>query len=188
MRVSRTGAVVLALALGAPLLARAQDQDRGRWNDVARLDPGTTITVRTNEPIDSSRTDYRVYTATVDRGIRADNGDLAIPRGATAELIVRSARDNDLILDLESVTINGHRYAVRTNRQRVDSGNNGYNDNNLIGQIVGAINGDHGRYVRLQPGTQLGFRLDQPLDVDVSDLGVTRDGHHYHDWYRHGTN
>ena len=158
MRVSRTGAVVLALALVAPLIARAQDQGRGRWNDVARIDPGTTITVRTNEPIDSSRTDYRVYTATVDRGIRADNGDLAIPRGATAELIVRSARDNDLILDLESVTIGGHRYAVRTNRQRVDSGNNSYNDNNLIGQIVGAINGDHGRYVRLQPGTQLGFR------------------------------
>ena len=183
MRVSRTGAVVLALALGAPLIARAQDQGRGRWNDVARIDPGTTITVRTNEPIDSSRTDYRVYTATVDRGIRADNGDLAIPRGATAELIVRSARDNDLILDLESVTIGGHRYAVRTDRQRVDSGNN-----NLIGQIVGAINGDHERYVRLQSGTQLGFRLDQPLDVDVSDLGVTRDGHHYHDWYRHGTN
>jgi hypothetical protein len=172
---------VLALALGAPLIARAQDQRR--WNGVARIDPGTTITVRTNEPIDTSRTDYRVYTATVDRGVRADNGDLAIPSGATAELIVRSARDNDLILDLESVTIGGHRYAVRTDRQRVDSGNN-----NLIGQIVGAINGDHGRYVRLQPGTQLGFRLDQSLDVDISDLGVTRDGHHYHDWYRHGTN
>jgi len=181
MRVSRTGAVVLALALGAPLMAKAQD--RGRWNGVARLDPGTTITVRTNEPIDASRTDYRVYTATVDRGVRGDNGDLAIPSGATAELIVRTARDNDLILDLESVTIGGHRYAVRTNSQRVDSGNN-----SLVGQIVGAINGDHGRYVRLQPGTQLGFRLDQPLDVDIADLGVTRDGHHYHDWYRHGTN
>jgi hypothetical protein len=174
---------VLAVALGAPLIAKAQDQDRGRWSGVARLDPGTTITVRTNEPIDSSRTDYRVYTATVDRGVRGDNGDLAIPRGATAELIVRSARDNDLILDLESVTIGGHRYAVRADRQRVDSGSN-----NLIGQIVGAIDGYHGQYVRLQPGTQLAFRLDQPLDVDVSDLGVMRDGHHYHDWYRHGTN
>jgi hypothetical protein len=184
MRVSRTGAVALALALGAPLIARAQDQDRGRWNDVARLDPGTTITVRTNEPIDTSRTDYRVYTATVDRGVRADNGDLAIPRGATAELIVRTARDNDLVLDLESVTIGGHRYAVRADRQRVDSNNN----NNLIGDIVGAINGDRGRYVRLESGTQLGFRLDQPLEVDVQDLGVTREGHHYHDWYRHGTN
>ncbi len=181
MHASRTGAFVLALALAAPLTAWAQD--RGRWNDVTRLDPGTTITVQTNEPIDSSRTDYRVYTATVDRGIRGDNGDLAIPRGATAELIVRSARDNDLILDLESVTINGHRYAVKADRQRVDSGSN-----NLIGDIVGAISGDRGRNVRLQSGTRLGFRLDQPLDVDVADAGVTRDGHHYHDWYRHGTN
>ena len=91
MRVSRTGAVVLAVALGAPLIAKAQDQDRGRWSGVARLDPGTTITVRTNEPIDSSRTDYRVYTATVDRGVRGDNGDLAIPRGATRATI-RAAR------------------------------------------------------------------------------------------------
>jgi hypothetical protein len=173
---------VLALAIAAPSAAWAQD--RGRWSDVARLDPGTTITVRTNEPIDSSRTDYRVYSATVDRGVRADNGDLAIPSGSTAELIVRSAHDNDLILDIESVTINGHRYAVKTDRQRVDSGNNG----GLIGDIVGAINGERGRYVRLQPGTQLGFRLDQPLDVDVADLGVTRDGHHYHDWYHRGTN
>jgi hypothetical protein len=173
----------MALALGAPLMARARDQERGRWNDIARIDPGTTITVRTNEPIDSSRTDYRVFTATVDRGVRADNGDLAIPGGATAELIVRSARDNDLILDVESVTIGGHRYAVKTDRQRVDSGND-----TLIGEIVGAISGGHGRYVRLQAGTQLGFRLAQPLDVDVADLGVTRDGHHYHDWYRHGTN
>lgn len=185
MRVSRTGAVVLALTMGAGLTALAQDQGqyRGRWADVARLDPGTTITVQTNEPIDSSRTDYRVYTATVDRGVRADNGDLAIPRGSTAELIVRTARDNDLVLDLESVTINGHRYAVRTDRQRIDSGST-----NLIGDIVGAISGDRGRYVRLQSGTRLAFRLDQPLDVDVADLGVMREGHHYHDWYRHGTN
>ena len=152
---------------------------------MARLDPGTTITVRTNEPIDSSRTDYRVYTATVDRGVRADNGELGIPRGATAELIVRTARDNDLILDLESVTIGGHRYAVSTQRQRVDSGSD---RNDLVGEIVGAINGDRGRYVRLEPGTPLSFRLDQPLAVDVDDLGVMRDGHHYHDWYRHGSN
>jgi hypothetical protein len=184
MLASRTGAVVLAFALGSSI-AFAQDRDdRERWRgDVARLDPGTTISVRTNEPIDSSRTDYRVYSATVDRGVRSDNGDLAIPRGSTAELIVRTARDNDLVLDLESVTINGHRYAVRTNRQRVDSGSD-----NVIGDIVGAISGDRGRYVRLQEGTQVTFRLDQPLDVDVADLGVTRDGHHYHDWYRHGTN
>ena len=181
MRATTTGAAALALALGATLTLSAQD--RGRWNDVARLDAGTTITVRTNEPIDTSSTDYRVYTATVDRGVRGDNGDLAIPSGATAELIVRTARDNDLILDIESLTIGGHRYGVKTAATRVDAGSN-----NLIGDIVGAINGDRGRHVRLQAGTQLGFRLDRPLEVDVADLGVTRDGHHYHDWYRHGSN
>ena len=166
----------------------AQDRDprydRGDGRDFStRLDPGTSIPVRTNEIIDSSRTDYRVYTATVDQDVRADNGRLAIPRGSTVELIVRTARDNDLILDLESVSVGNHRYAVRTDRTRVDSGTN-----DLVGQIVGAISGDRGRYVRLQQGTQLVFRLTQPLDVDVADVGIMRDGHHYHDWYRHGSN
>ena len=188
MRAWRTGAVVLALALGGSITVAAQDRDQrydreGRREFFTRLDPGTTIPVRTNEVIDSSRTDYRVYTATVDQDVRADNGRLAIPRGSTVELIVRTARDNDLVLDLESVSIGNHRYAVRTDRTRVDSGNN-----DLVGQIVGAINGYRGRYVRLQDGTALAFRLTQPLDVDISDLGVMRDGHHYHDWYRHGTN
>jgi len=184
MLASRTGAVVLALTLGGSLTVLAQDQDRGYGRDrdyFARLDPGTTITVRTNEPIDSSREDYRVYTATVDQTVRGDNGRPVIPRGSNVELIVRTARDNDLILDLESVSIGDHRYAVKTRGQRVES-------RDLIGEIVGAINGDRGRYVRLPAGAELTFRLDQPLDVDVADLGVMRDGHHYHDWYHRGTN
>jgi hypothetical protein len=186
MLASRTGAVVLALTLGGSITVLAQDQDRGYGRDrdySARLDPGTTITVRTNEPIDAGRVDNRVYTATVDQAVRDDSGRPVIPRGSNVELIVRTARDNDLILDLESVTIGDHRYAVRTDRQRIDSGSN-----NLVGQIVGTINGDRGRYVRLSAGTDLTFRLDQPLQVDVADLGVMREGHHYHDWYHRGTN
>jgi hypothetical protein len=116
MRVSRTGAVVLALALGAPLIARAQDQDRGRWSGVARLDPGDDYVLR--RPIDS-RTDY-VHR---DRpGHPRRQRRPGILRGATAELIVRTARDNDLILDLESVTIGGH--ATPGGSSAVDSGNN----------------------------------------------------------------
>jgi hypothetical protein len=187
MRVWRTGAVVLALALGGSVTAVAQDRDRGYDRGdrdfFTRLDPGTTISVRTNEYIDSSRADYRIYTATVDEDVRTDSGRLVIPRGSNVELIVRTARDNDLVLDLESVSIGDHRYALRTDRTRVDAG-----VNNLIGDIVGAISGERGRYVRLEQGTRLTFRLTQPLDVDVADLGVMRDGHHYHDWYRHGTN
>ena len=182
MLASRTGAVVLALAFGGSLTVLAQD--RGYDRDYsARLDPGTTINVRTNEPIDSSRIDYRVYSATVDQEVRGDNGRTVIPPGSRVELIVRTARDNDLVLDLESVSIGDHRYAVKTDRQRIDSGSN-----NIVGDILGAVTGERGRYVRLPAGSQLSFRLDQPLDVDVADLGVMRDGHHYHDWYHHGTN
>src|ERR1700680_1893445 len=75
--------------------------------------PGTEITVRTNERIDLDRFDRgRIYPAVVDRDVRATDGDLVIPRGPPAELIVRQVGDHDLALDLESVTVNGHRYVV----------------------------------------------------------------------------
>jgi hypothetical protein len=109
------------------------------------------------------------------------NGQLAIPRGSRAELIVRVARDNDLILDLESVTVNGQRYAIKTEATRVESGR----DNSLVGTIVGAINGGQvqGRSVRIPRDTPLSFRLDRPLEIGVPDRGVTREGRHYHDYY-----
>ena len=47
-----------------------------------------------------------------DAALRAENGRIAIPRGSAAELYVRVARDNDLILDLESIVANGQRYAI----------------------------------------------------------------------------
>jgi hypothetical protein len=182
MRASGTG-VVAALALCSSIAVFAQD--RGRGERFTKLDPGTVIAVRTREPIDSTRADYRVYTGSVDQDVRSDNGRLAIPRGSNVELIVRSARDNDLILDLESVVIGDQRYAVQVDRTRIDSGSG-----DLIGDIVGSITGSEvrGRAVRLRPGTVLSFRLQRPLYVGVADLGVERDGHHYHDWYRGPTN
>jgi hypothetical protein len=182
MHKSGTG-VVVALALCSSIAVFAQD--RGRGERFTKLDPGTVIAVRTREPIDSARADYRVYSGTVDQDVRSDNGRLAIPRGSNVELIVRSARDNDLILDLESVVIGDQRYAVQVDRTRIDSGSG-----DLIGDIVGSITGAEvrGRAVRLRPGTVLSFRLQRPLYVGVADLGVDRDGHHYHDWYRGPTN
>jgi hypothetical protein len=150
-------------------------------NRYTQLLPGTSITVRPNEAIDVERKDNRVYTGIVDRDVRGSNGRLAIPRGSTAELIVRVARDNDLILDLESVTVNGQRYAIKTDANRVDSAR----DNSLVGSIVGAISGGEvrGRAVRIPRDTPLTFRLDRPLDIGVADRGVMRDGRHYHDYY-----
>jgi hypothetical protein len=145
-----------------------------------RLEPGTVIPVRVNEAIDIERRDNRVYYGTVDQDVRGDNGRIAVPRGSNAELIVRVAPDNDLILDLESVVVNGQRYAIRTSPNRVES----QRDNSLVGAIVGAINGGQarGRAVRIPRDSVVTFRLERPLEMGVVDRGVTRNGYHYHDW------
>jgi hypothetical protein len=175
-----------ALFVGPMLQAQERDRDfnRDRRYDgdrITRIQPGTNVTVRTNEAIDVERKDNRVYTGVVDQDVRGDDGRLAIPRGSTVELIVRAARDNDLVLDLESVTVNGQRFAIRTDPNRVES----ERDNSLVGSIIGAINGGQaqGRAVRIPGGSLLNFRIQQPLDMGVVDRGIMRDGRHYHDYY-----
>lgn len=180
----------LAVLSGLFLTAGAWSQDRDRMRESDRnwdsgnkrytqLVPGTVISVRPNESIDVERKDNRVYTGIVDQDVRGSNEQLAIPRGSTVELIVRVAADNDLILDLESVAVNGQRYAIKTDANHVESAR----DNSLVGTIMGAINGGQarGRAVRIPRDTLLTFRIERPLDVDVTDRGVTRDGRHYHD-------
>jgi outer membrane lipoprotein SlyB len=163
-----------------------RDDDRywdSQNNRYTQLAPGTVISVRPNESIDVERKDNRVYAGIVDQDVRGSNGRLAIPRGSRVELIVRVERDNDLNLDLESVTVNGHRYAIRTDNNHVESAR----DNSLVGAIVGAISGGQarGRAIRIPRDAVLTFRLQRPLEVGVADRGVTRDGSHYHDYYDH---
>lgn len=167
-------------------IASGQDQDRDRDDDrdtvrITRLEPGTVIPVRTNEAIDVERRDNRVYTGIVDQDVMGTNGRLAIRRGSNVELIVRVARDNDLILDMESIVVRGQRYAVRTEPTRVES----RRDDSLIGGIIGAINGGEvrGRAVRIPRDSVVTFRLERPLDVGVRDRGSMREGRHYHDYY-----
>ena len=157
---------------------RDRDMDRGRYT---RLEPGTVIPVRMNQTIDVERRDNRVYYGTVDQDVRGENGRIAIPRGANAELIVRVAPDNDLILDLESVVVNGQRYGLRADPNRVES----RRDDSIVGSIVGAVTGGQvrGRAVRIPRDAVVTFRLERPLEMGVADRGVNRDGYHYHDWY-----
>jgi hypothetical protein len=182
----------LVLFTGLSVLggAWAQDRDGTRNSDrdwdrehsrFTRLSQGTIIAVRPNESIDVERKDNRVYYGLVDQDVRGNKGQLAIPRGSRVELIVRVERDNDLILDLESVTVNGQRYAIETEANRVESSR----DNSLVGAIVGAVNGGQvrGRAVRIPRNTLLTFRIDRPLIMGVADRGIDRDGQHYHDWY-----
>jgi hypothetical protein len=182
--------IILGLALFGVLsfvpsaISQDRDHDRFRYerDRLTRIEPGTNIPVRTNNAIDVERFDNRVYYGTIDQDIRGDDGRVAIPRGSRVELIVRVMRDNDLVLDLESVNLNGQRYAIQTDRNHVEA----QRDNSLVGSIIGAINGGQaqGRAIRIPRDSVLNFRLQTPLTVDVADRGVDRDGNHYHDWYR----
>jgi hypothetical protein len=176
------GGIALALALGLSSSAvSAQRRDDRYRSAFTRLEPGMNIRVRTNDTIDSARTDYRVYTGVVADDVRGDDGRLAIPRGSTVELIVRQARNNELVLDLESIVVNGQRYAIKTDPNQI-VGTSG--TDSLIGSIVGAISGGEVRRdVRIPRNSVLNFRLERPLDIGVMDRGVNRDGYHYHDWY-----
>ncbi len=85
---------------------RYRDYDHDR---LVRLDPGTDIPVRLTQRIDVNQQDNRIYSAVVERDVPDADGRLAIPRGAAAELIVRVTPDNDLVLHLQSVTVDGQR-------------------------------------------------------------------------------
>ena len=181
--IRKVGGIAVGLALGlSPLIVSAQP---GQYRDRAaytRLDPGITIPVRTNEPIDSNRTDYRVYTGVVTQDVLGRDRRVAIPRGSTVELIVRGSRNNQLILDMESIDVNGQRYAVDTDPNQI-VGTAG--SDSIIGSIIrgGRVRGQNVRIPRNQLMT---FRLQRPLVVGVADRGVTRDGNHYHDYYGRG--
>jgi hypothetical protein len=119
------------------------------------IPPGTNISVRTNETIDVRQAGGgRIYYGSVDRDVRDASGNVAIPRGAEAELMVREVGARDRALDLESVTVNGRRYSVRREEVVGETGREqrqgvGKNERTakyvgggaLLGTIVGAIAG-----------------------------------------------
>jgi hypothetical protein len=121
-----------------------------------RVPSGTEIPVRVNDNIDAkSSNEGRIYTGVVERDVRDTHGNVVVPRGSNAELIVRDTSDRSLVLDLESVTANGRRYAVSTTDKVVSADQSdrkegvGANERTgkyvgggaLIGTIIGAIAG-----------------------------------------------
>jgi hypothetical protein len=120
-----------------------------------RVPAGTEIAVRINETIDAkSPSDSRIYTAVVDRDVKDNNGTVVVPRGSDAELILRDVSNSEVILDLESIDVNGRRYMVSTQSESVTAEGSrkegiGANERTgkyvgggaLIGSIIGAIAG-----------------------------------------------
>ena len=84
----------------------------GAQQPISRLEPGTTVSVRTSEPINASAADGRVYTGVIDQDVLDNTARALIPRGSTVELVVRNDANDHRVLDLDSVVVNGQRYAL----------------------------------------------------------------------------
>ncbi len=122
------------------------------------LPAGSELSVRTNEPIDSATAaEGQTFDAQITRDARDANGDVVIPRGADARVVIRSASQggrirgaSDLTLDLQSVTINGRQHMIET-VDVTQKGKSGLGANKrtatytgggaALGAIIGAIAG-----------------------------------------------
>ena len=162
MRIASTQRTAIAAsAIFSAVLLASQPARAQVYTPESTIPSGVSIPVRTSSAIDANSADGRIYTGVVDADVTDTNGRIAIPRGSTAELIVRRTSTSDVALDLESVTVNGQRYAISSNQSAVgtsgslgstiESGSKTIGANKttgeyigggaLLGTIVGAIAG-----------------------------------------------
>lgn len=123
-----------------------------------QLPVGTNVSVRTEETIDSGKAaEGQTYAAEVTDDLLDANGDVVIPHGSNAQIVIRSASKggrfhgtSDLVLDLQSISVEGQEYVVSTT-DLTKSGKQGFGANKrtaeytgggtALGAIIGAIAG-----------------------------------------------
>lgn len=119
---------------------------------------GTKVSVRTEDAIDSTTAvEGQTYAAEITDNVLDANGDVVIPHGSNAQIVIRSASKggrirgaSDLVLDLQSISVEGKEYLVSTTDMR-QSGKQGLGANKrtaeytggaaALGAIIGAIAG-----------------------------------------------
>jgi hypothetical protein len=95
--------------------------------------------VRTNEVIESKNASVgQRFSAQIAADILDHNGTVRIPKGSDAQLVIRTNGDSDsnLILDIDTVSISGTRYAVSTG-DLTEKGGEGLGANKKTGVMVG---------------------------------------------------
>jgi hypothetical protein len=110
----------------------------------ATLPAGTEITVMANEEIDSkTANEGQVFPADVAENVMNASGQVIIPKGAEAELVIRNIKSagtvtgsSDLALDLQSVKVGGRRYTVSTEDVE-QKGREGLGTNKRTAEMVG---------------------------------------------------
>jgi len=138
-----TGAILLAMSFATGANAEPQG---------AAIEAGTAINVRTSERINAKDSDGRVFLGVVDQDVLNRNGRVAIPRGSDVELLVRPTSNNEVAVDLDTITIRGQRYGIDTDNNVLSTDRaDGIGVNRrtgeyvgggaLIGAVIGAIAG-----------------------------------------------
>jgi hypothetical protein len=105
---------------------------------------GTEIHVRTDQAINlkaGQNQGEELYPGTVTADVLDQNGNVAIPRGSRAELaaVPLGNSNNNLTLDLRSVTVNGQRYDIASQGTSAvgSSRSGGLGANKRTGEYVG---------------------------------------------------
>src|SRR5262249_32023452 len=119
---------------------------------------GTRVSVRSEDTINSaSAVEGQTYPAEVTDDVVDANGDVVIPHGSGAQIVIRSAAKggrfhgaSDLVLDLQSISVEGQQYLISTSDVR-QPGKRGLGPNKrpaiytgggaALGAIIGAIAG-----------------------------------------------
>ncbi len=122
------------------------------------LPVGSQVSVRMDESIDSgTANEGQTFEATITRDAKDSDGDVVIPRGSKALVVIKSASKggkfrgaSDLVLDLQSVDIGGQRRIIDT-AEIAQKGKSGVGANKrtatyagggaALGAIIGAIAG-----------------------------------------------
>ncbi len=107
---------------------------------------GTQISVRTDETLDSATAgEGQLFPGSITASVQDANGDVVIPRGARAQLVIRSASQggkirgaSDLVLDVQSIDINGRSYQLST-ADLAQEGRQGVGANKRTGLFTGGV-------------------------------------------------
>jgi hypothetical protein len=108
------------------------------------LPAGTQISVRNEETIDSSKvSEGQTFPAEVTKDVLDGEGNVVIPAGANAQIVIRSASKggrirgaSDLVLDLATVAIDGREYELST-ADLTEKGRSGIGANRRTGEFAG---------------------------------------------------
>jgi hypothetical protein len=122
------------------------------------LAAGTQVPVRSEDTINSATAvEGQTYAAEITDDVLDANGDVVVPRGSNAQIIIRSASkgghfrgQSDLVLDLQSISVEGQQYTINTSDVQ-EKGKQGLGANKrtavytgggaALGAIIGAIAG-----------------------------------------------